>query len=95
MSYIGKIIRYIIPSSEKVFEYTGEGCVVQKDVTIVRFHPTVTEIGNYAFRGCNNLREVVFNDRGYKRLERRHFVNAHHYQASRFHLLLLRLEIMH
>ena len=47
---------------EVVFEYTGEGCVVPKDVTIVRFHPSVTEVENRAFQNCKQLREVMFND---------------------------------
>ena len=48
--------------AEVVFEYTGEGCVVPKDVTIVRFHPSVVEVENGAFSDCRQLREVVFND---------------------------------
>ena len=48
--------------TEVVFEYTGEGCAVPKDVTIVRFHPSVVEVENEAFRYCKQLREVVFND---------------------------------
>jgi len=49
-------------AAEVVFEYTGEGCSVPKDVTIVLFHPSVIEVEDEAFRNCNNLREVVFND---------------------------------
>ena len=49
-------------SAEVVFEYTGKGCVVPKDVTIVRFHPTVTEVENEAFHCCRQLKEVVLND---------------------------------
>ena len=48
--------------AEAVFEYTGEGCVVPKDVTIVRFHPCVVEVENLAFSDCKQLREVIFND---------------------------------
>ena len=44
------------------FEYTGKGCVVPKDVTIVRFHPSVIEVEDYAFYRCDNLREVELND---------------------------------
>jgi len=50
--------------SEVVFEYTGtegEGDV-PKDVTIVRFHPSVTEVGDYAFYQCEQLKEVVLNE---------------------------------
>ena len=43
--------------SNNEFEYTGKGCVVPKDVTSVRFHPSVIEIGNGAFQDCNELRE--------------------------------------
>ena len=45
----------------EVFEYT-EGCVVPKDVTIVRFHPSVAEVENHVFCNCNKLREVIFNE---------------------------------
>ena len=43
------------------FEYTGKGCVVPKGVTSVRFHPSVVEVEDGAFRNCNKLREVEFN----------------------------------
>ena len=50
-------------SAEVVFEYTaGEGCSVPKNVTSVRFHPSVVEVEDKAFRGCKQLRKVVFND---------------------------------
>ena len=49
-------------SDEVVFEYTGEGCIVPKDVTIVRFHLSVIEVENEAFRDCKQLRVVMFND---------------------------------
>ena len=49
-------------STEVVFEYTGKGCSVPNDVTIVRFHPSVVEVEDYAFHDCEQLREVVFND---------------------------------
>ena len=42
--------------------YTGEGCVVPKCVTIVRFHPSVIEVEYEAFGSCSGLKEVVFND---------------------------------
>ena len=48
--------------AEGVFEYTGKGCVVPKNVTIVRFHPSVIEVEYEAFRDCRQLREVAFND---------------------------------
>ena len=47
-------------AAELLFEYTGKGCAVPHDVTIVRFHPSVIEVEEEAFHDCNNLREVVF-----------------------------------
>ena len=49
-------------SIDEVFEYTGMGCVVPKDVTIVRFHPSVVEVENRAFLSCKQLRKVELND---------------------------------
>ena len=49
-------------STEMIFEYTGKGCVVPKDVTIIRFHPNVIKVEGEAFRGCIKLREVVLNE---------------------------------
>ena len=49
-------------ADDEVFEYTGEGCVVPKNVKIVRFHPSVVEVEKRAFCDCNQLREVVFHD---------------------------------
>ena len=46
-----------------MFEYTGKGCAVPKNVTIVRFHPSVTEVDDEAFYDCKQLKEVVFNER--------------------------------
>ena len=48
--------------TEVLFEYTGEGCVVPKNVTIVRFHPNVVEVEYRAFCDCKQLWKVVFND---------------------------------
>ena len=48
--------------SDEVFEYTGEGCVVPKDVTIVRFHPSVTYVKGETLHGCKQLRKVILND---------------------------------
>ena len=39
-------------STEVAFQYTARGCVVPKDVTSVRFHPSVVEVEDRAFRGC-------------------------------------------
>jgi len=49
-------------SAEVVFEYTGKGCVVPKNVTIVLFHPSVTEVEYRAFYDCKQLREVEFHE---------------------------------
>ena len=48
--------------AEVIFEYTGKGCSVPKDVTIVRFRPCVVEVESRAFRYCEQLSVVVFND---------------------------------
>ena len=64
-------------SAEVVFEYTGKGCVVPKDVTIVRFHPSVVEVEDDAFHDCNKLREVVFND-GLQKIGRYAFYHLAH-----------------
>ena len=49
-------------STEVEFEYTGEGCLVPKHVTIVRFHPSVIEVYDNAFSDCKQLREVRLNE---------------------------------
>ena len=49
-------------SAEVEFEYTGKGCVVPKDVTIVQYHTSVIEVENEAFDNCKQLRELAFND---------------------------------
>ena len=48
--------------AEVLFEYTGKGCVVPKNVTIVRFHSSVIYVENNAFQFCKKMREVIFND---------------------------------
>ena len=46
-----------------VFEYTGNGQSVPKNVVSVRFHPSVVSIDDGAFEYCcTHLREVVLND---------------------------------
>ena len=63
-------------STDEIFEYAGdEGCAVPKDVTIVRFHPSVVEVENKAFDRCGDLREVVFND-GLKKIGYAAFYNC-------------------
>ncbi|KAL7535781.1 hypothetical protein ACHAXR_006723, partial [Thalassiosira sp. AJA248-18] len=49
-------------SAEVVIQYSGTGTVVPKDVTKVVFDSTVTEIEEGAFRGCEQLKEVVLNE---------------------------------
>ena len=49
-------------SAEMVFEYTGKGCVVPKNVTTVRFHPSVVEVEIRAFNCCKQLWKVIFYD---------------------------------
>ena len=48
--------------TEVEFEYTGSGCLVPKDVTIVRFHRSVVEVEKRAFRDCKQLRKITFNE---------------------------------
>jgi len=50
-------------SNEVVFEYTGieEKSDIPKDVTIVRFHSNVTEVGDGMFKDCN-VKKVVLNE---------------------------------
>jgi len=47
-----------------VFEYTGieEKDDVPRNVTIVRFHSSVTELGDCMFDECRQLKEVVLNE---------------------------------
>lgn len=45
-----------------MFEYIGRKADVPRNVTHVRFHPSVIEIDNDTFRGCSELREVVLNE---------------------------------
>lgn len=61
--------------SNNEFEYTGKGCVVPKDVMSARFHPSVIEVENEAFRDCIKLREVVFHD-GLQKIGDRAFWNC-------------------
>lgn len=46
----------------EVFEYTGKGQTVPKDVISVRFHPSVVEVEEKAFIGCDKLKGIVLND---------------------------------
>ena len=51
-------------TSEVVFEYTGieKREEVPRDVTIVRFHSSVTEVSDGMFRECYRLKKVVLNE---------------------------------
>ena len=42
-----------------MFEYTGSGQIVPKDVVSVRFHPSVVEVEERAFKNCTL---AMFND---------------------------------
>ena len=45
-----------------VFEYMGNGQAVPKDVVSLRFHSSVIEVDNNAFRDCKQLTDVVLNE---------------------------------
>ena len=62
-------------STDEMFEYTGKGCVVPKDVTIVQFHPSVTEVEIDAFKECRELRKVELND-GLQKIGKYAFYNC-------------------
>ena len=58
-----------------VFEYTGDGCSVPKDVTSVRFNEGLQKIGDNAFYLCTSLRSIklpstITESLGTKNLER-------------------------
>ena len=45
-------------SADVVFEYTGVGCSVPKDITSVRFNDGLQKIGDYAFGNCTTLESI-------------------------------------
>jgi len=49
-------------SDNEVFEYTGNGQSVPKNVVNVRFHPSVVEVDEKAFIYRKSLKNVVLND---------------------------------
>ena len=53
------------------FEYTGK-ISVPKNVTFVRFHPSITKIEDEAFKDCKLLNQVVFNE-GLKKIGKNSF----------------------
>jgi len=63
----------------EVFEYTGKGQSVPRDVVSVRFHPSITEVED-AFRGCTQLREVEFNN-GLKKIGWQTFLGCRRLQS--------------
>ena len=57
---LGNISFQLLPMFK--FEYLGKGQFVPKNVTHVRFHPSVANVDRKAFEGCTELREAVLND---------------------------------
>ena len=51
-----------INTPKEVFEYTGNGQIIPKDVVRVRFHPSVVKVDDKAFYKCNRLKEVILNE---------------------------------
>ena len=68
---------WINTSSKEVFEYTGNGQEVPKDVVSVRFHPSVVKVDDKAFYKCNRLKEVILNE-GLQYIGQDAFMNVHH-----------------
>ena len=51
-------------SADVVFEYTGVGCSVPKDITSVRFNDGLTQkIGDEAFNRCTSLESITLPSR--------------------------------
>ena len=42
-----------------LFEYTGDGCSVPKDVISVRFNEGLETIGDKSFRNCTSLKSIT------------------------------------
>ena len=66
--------------SDLSFEYTGteKREDIPKDMTVVRFHSSVTEVGDHVFCDCEQLKEVVLNE-GIKKIG--HLVAANHWKV--------------
>ena len=64
-------------TSEVEFEYTSstEYEDVPKDVTIVRFHSSVTEVDAGVFKGCEQLKKAVLNE-GLKKIGNYSFISC-------------------
>ena len=79
-------------TSEVMFEYEGSDHRVPKNVTHVRFHPSVTKIGKEgAFQERTKLREVILND-GLREIGCRAFGYCASLQSITYPRLLSRLD---
>ena len=47
--------------ADVMFEYTGDGCSVPKDIISVRFHEDVQKIGRMAFYNCTSLKNIHYH----------------------------------
>jgi len=71
-------------SNRSVFVYTGQNKdQIPKDAVSVRLHPSITEIGVYAFSYRDQLREVVLND-GLERIWAQAFDNCSSLESITF-----------
>jgi len=77
------------------FEYTGK-ISVPKNVTCVRFHPSVTKVengtlfGNWAFKDCKDLKKVVFNE-GLKKIGKKAFMECNKLEKISFPSTLIEI----
>ena len=46
-------------AEDVVFEYTGDGCSVPKDITSVRFTEGLQKIEDGAFKDCTSLKSIT------------------------------------
>ena len=46
-------------AEDVVFEYTGVGCAVPKDITSVRFNEGLQKIRDGTFRSCTSLKRIT------------------------------------
>jgi len=77
-------------NTPNVFVYTGKGQTIPKDVVSVRFHPSVIEVEEEAFRGCGTLEEVVFNV-GLKKIYEEAFKGCNRLQSISFPTSLIEI----
>jgi hypothetical protein len=77
------------------FEYTGK-ISVPKNVTCVQFHPSVTKVengtlfGDWAFKDCNELKKVVFNE-GLKKIGKKAFMECNKLETISFPSTLIEI----